>query len=78
MPPFDEYETLRKGYEELLKQAEQERMVRHARIRYWMNGRYHRRFASWLGSHMMRRDKKLGNFGKKGQQASLWPASPHH
>jgi hypothetical protein len=78
MHPFVEYETIRKGYEELLKQAEQERMIRHARVRYWMNRKYFRRFASWPGTHIRRWGQKLKNLGERGPQASLWPASPHH
>jgi hypothetical protein len=78
MHPFVEYETIRKGYEELLKQAEQERMARHASVRHWVNSRYYRGFASWLGTRMRRWGQKLKNLGKRGQPTSLWPASPHH
>ena len=78
MHPFVEYETIRKGYEELLKQAEQERMAHHASVRHWMNSGYYRRFANWPGKHMRRWGQKLKNLGKRGPQASLWPALPHH
>ena len=76
-PNFD-YETIRRGHEELLRQAEQERMLRKAMVRDWMNRGYHRRFANWLGSHIVRWGRKLKNFGKSGNLSALWPASPHH
>jgi hypothetical protein len=76
-PNFD-YETIRRGHEELLRQAEQERMMRSAMVRDWMNRRYFRKFANWLGSHMVRWGRKLENVGKSGKLSSLWPASPHH
>lgn len=78
MHPMFEYQTLRRGREELLRQAEQERMIRRARVKNWMGRSYYRKFASWLGGHMVRWGKKLENFGKNGQQSALWPVSPHH
>ena len=78
MHPMFEYETIRRGHEELLKQAEQERMARSAMVRDWVNRGYHRRFANWLGSHMVNWGRKLKKFGKSGSLSALWPASPHH
>ena len=76
-PNFD-YEMIRRGHEELLRQAEQERMLREAMVRDWTNRGYHRRFANWPGSQIVRWGRKLKNFGKSGRLSALWPASPHH
>jgi hypothetical protein len=73
-----EYETIRRGYEELLKQAEQERLLREATVRDWASRRYLRKSASWLGSHMVRWGHMMKNVGKSRLLSSLWPASPHH
>jgi hypothetical protein len=78
MHPIFEYETIRRDYEELLRQAEQERMLREVTARDWVSRRYLQRFASWLGTHVVRRGQMLKNLGKSRLLSSLWPASPHH
>ena len=78
MHPIFDYETIRRGHEELLKQAEQERMIREATVRDWMGRRYFRRIGGWLGTHVMRQGRMLKNLGKSRLLSSLWPASPHH
>ena len=78
MHPMFEYDTIRREHEELLRQAEQERMTRSATVSDWMNRGYHRRFANWLGSHIVSWGRKSKNFGKSGKLSALWPASPHH
>ena len=78
MHPIFEYETIRRGYEELLKQAEQERLLREATVRDWVSRRYLRKSANWLGSHMVRWGHMMKNVGKSRLLSSLWPASPHH
>jgi hypothetical protein len=52
--PTDHYDTLRRGREELLRQAEQERMARAALLK---------RKTNWLGIHLVRWGKKLERFG---------------
>jgi hypothetical protein len=78
MHPMFEYETLRRGREELLRQAELERMARLAMVKDRIRRGFRQRFAHWLGSQMVRWGRQLEHFGKCGQPASLWPASPHH
>lgn len=63
MHPIDDYETLRRGREELLRQAEQERMARAVWLKRKTNWAFHRKIANWLGIHLVRWGKKLERFG---------------
>jgi hypothetical protein len=63
MHSIDHYDTLRRGREELLRQAEQERMARAALLKRKTNWTVHREVANWLGIHLVRWGKKLERFG---------------
>ena len=63
MHPMDHYDTLRRGQEELLRQAEQERLARTALLKRKMNWTFHRKVANWFGIHLVRWGKKLERFG---------------
>jgi hypothetical protein len=63
MHSIDHYDTLRRGREELLRQAEQERMARAALLKRKTNWTVHRSAANWLGIHLVRWGKKLERFG---------------
>jgi len=54
MHPIDYSDTLRRGREELLRQAEQERMARAALLKQKMNWTFYLRVANWLGIHLVR------------------------
>lgn len=62
MHSIDHYDTLRRGREELLRQAEQERMARAALLKRKTNWTV-RKGANWLGIHLVRWGKKLERFG---------------
>ena len=70
MHPIDHYETLRRGREELLKQAEYERMARRAMVKQAMNLKVHRKVAHWLGS-------RLGGWGEKLEQTGTFRQANH-
>lgn len=77
MHPIDHYVTLRRGQEELLRQAEYERMVRAAKLEKWTKQQHHRAFANWLGTHMVKWGQKLEQFGTHKAFESF-PSAPHH
>ena len=62
MHPMNNYETIRRGHEELLKRAEYERMARKAIIEQRMNRNIHKA-ANWLGIHLVSWGEKLEHFG---------------
>ena len=87
MHPIDHYDTLRRGREELLRQAEQERLARAALLKRKMNWTFHRKVASWLGIHLVRWGKKLEKFRIFAERqptptrVHVYPpskTSPHH
>ena len=78
MHPIDHYTTIRRGQEELLRQAERERMLRIARINKLVNRKAHLEFASWLGTHLVRWGQKLEHFGTPGGRHQMPSTSPHH
>ena len=67
MHPIDHYYTIRRGQEELLRQAEHERMIRAARRKQWPQQGLHQKFANWLGTHMVNWGQKLEQFGAPGR-----------
>ena len=63
MHPMNNYETLRRGREELLRQAESERMARAATRKQRRQRKFSREFANWLGAHLVswgHRSEQLG------------------
>jgi hypothetical protein len=89
MHPIDNYETLRRGREELLRQAEYERMARKAIIEQRMNRNIHKA-GNWLGMHLVSWGEKLEKFGAFAKRQPtpttttrvrvrrLFKMSPHH
>ena len=59
MRPIDHYDTLRRGREELLRQAEYERMIRAASFREWRPLHLLRTVANWLRTRLFSRDHHL-------------------
>ena len=78
MHPIDHYPTIQRGLDELRRQAEQERIIRAAKLRKQMNSRLVRRFVNWVGTHLVRWGQKLGHFGPSRKTLDSFPASPHH
>jgi hypothetical protein len=68
MHPVDHYETLRRGREELLRQAEYERMARIATVKQARNWTLYRKAVNWLGTHLVRRGEKHEQFGEMHEQ----------
>ena len=62
MHPIDNYETLRRGREELLRRAEYERMARRAMVEQSLNRNFHQ-VANWLGIRLVNLGKRLEQFG---------------
>jgi hypothetical protein len=69
MHPIDQYETLRRGREELLRRAEYERMVRKAKVDRILNRNIHHTL-NWLGINLVSLGEKLEQFGS--------PTEPRH
>src|SRR5437588_11431855 len=67
MHPMNNYETLRRGREELLRQAERERMARAATVKQLRQRKFHREFANWLGIHLVSWGHKLEGLGTSGK-----------
>ena len=59
MRPIDQYDTLRRGREELLRQAEYERMIRAASFKERRQPQLLRSIASWLRTQLLSRGHKL-------------------
>jgi len=84
MHPIDHYYTIRRGQEELLRQAERERMVRAASRKVGaglapaLNQRLHRMFANWLGTHMVNWGQKLERFGAPGRFTNVSSVPQEH
>jgi hypothetical protein len=55
MRPIDHYDTLRRGREELLRQAEDERMIRAASFKEWRQPHLLRTVANWLRTRLLSR-----------------------
>jgi hemerythrin len=89
MHPIDHYETIRRGHEELLKRAENERMARKAKIEQRTNRNIYKA-ANWLGMHLVSWGAKLEKFGAVAKRQPtpttttrvrvrrLFKMSPHH
>ena len=50
-------------YKDLLREAEQERLIRAAGLRSPVNWRLHRKVAEWIGAQMVRWGCKLQRYG---------------
>jgi hypothetical protein len=68
MHPIDQYETLRRGREELLRRAEYERMARKAMAEKRKKNRTMHMAADWLGFRLVNLGKKLEQFGAFGKR----------
>jgi hypothetical protein len=75
MRPIDHYDTLRRGREELLRQAEYERMIQASSFKEWRPPQLLRTIASWLRTQLFSRDHKLEQPGtaKKGTFSAANP-----
>ena len=62
MHPIDNYETIRRGHEELIKRAEYQRLARKAKAEQRMNRNIHQA-ANWLGIRLVSLGEKLEQFG---------------
>ena len=63
------YMMVRRQQEELLRQAEYERLIRAAKRKQRQN---------WLGTHLVHWGRKLERFGNVGETRPAPSASPHH
>lgn len=72
------YEMFRRQQEELLQQAEYERLIRAAEREQQRNRRLYRNSANWLGTHMVQLGRKLERFGGLRETRPSASPSPHH
>jgi hemerythrin len=72
------YKMFRRQQEELLRQAEYERLIRAAEREQRRNRRLYRNFANWLGTHMVQWGRKLEHFGDFREARPDPSPSPHH
>jgi hemerythrin len=89
MHPIDQYETIRRGHEELVRRAERERIARKAMVEQRMNRNIHKA-VNWLGMHLVSWGEKFEQFGafakrqptqtttKRVDIRSLSKMSPHN
>jgi hypothetical protein len=78
MYPYDHYNTIRRGQEELLRQAEHERMLRAVRMKKLAHRKVHLEFAQWLAKHLVSWGQRLGRLGTLGEPRHPASTSPHH
>jgi len=65
-------------HEELLREAEYERLIRAAHPRQQGNWKFPRQCANWLGTQLVRLGRRLERFGTF-RETQLTPSpSPHH
>ena len=76
MRPLDQYETLRRGREELLRQAEDERMILAASFKRWRQPPWLRTLASWLRTQLFSRPHKLEHPGT-AEKGTFSAANPY-
>jgi flavodoxin len=70
MHPWINYRMAQDRMEELLREGEHMRMVRAATLEHHDGRRFYRRWANWLGTHMVRWGQKLEDFGALGEACS--------
>jgi hypothetical protein len=70
MHPLNSYTMAQARVEELLREAEHMRLVQEAMLQQNDHRRFYRRWANWLGIHMVRWGEKLEGFGTFGQSCS--------
>jgi len=76
MRPIDHYDTLRRGREELLRQAENERMIRAASFKEWRQLHLLRTVANWLRVRLLSRDHHLEQ-PETAEKGSFSVANPY-
>jgi len=72
------YTMYRRRREELMREAEHERLVRAARLQQRRKGGPHLKYAGWLGDHLISLGLKLERFGTLSQARPSPSPSPHH
>ena len=75
MHPWNNYRMAQERLEELLREGEQMRLVRAAMLQQSDGRRFYRRWANWLGIHMVRWGERLEDFGTLGETCSAQPHS---
>jgi hypothetical protein len=76
MRPIDQYDTLRRGREELLRQAEYEKMIRAASFKERRQPQLLRSIASWLRTQLLSRPHKLEQPGTT-EKGTFSAANPY-
>jgi hypothetical protein len=72
------YLMYRRRQEELMREAERERLVRSASFQQRRKGRTHLKYAGWLGDRLISLGLKLERIGTLNQARPTPSASPHH
>ena len=72
------YIMWRRQQEELLREAEHERLIRAAKPQRRKRGRPHLKYAGWLGDRLINLGHKLERFGTLSHARPTPSPSPHH
>jgi hypothetical protein len=78
MHPIDHYTTIRRGREELLRQAEHQRLLRIARVKRLAHQQVHVAFARWFGRQLVSWRQRLERFGTRDNGPHAPLTAPHH
>ena len=70
MHPWNNYRMAQEHLEELLREGEHMRLVQAAMLEQGPRTRFYRRWANWLGIHMVRWGQRLEDFGTLGETCS--------
>jgi hypothetical protein len=76
MRPIDHYDTLRRGREELLRQAEYERLIRAASSKEWRQLHLLRTVANWLRTRLLSRGHQLAQ-PETAEKGTFSAANPY-
>ena len=72
------YIMWRRRQEELLREAEHERLLHAAKLQQRRHSRPHLKYAGWLGNRLISLGQKLEHFGVLSEARPTPSPSPHH
>ncbi len=70
MHPWNNHRMVQEHMEELLREGEQMRLLRTVALQQHDHRRFYRRWANWLGTHMVSWGQRLEDFGALGEACS--------
>ncbi len=78
MHSMNSYRMIQRYQEERQRQAEYGRMIQRVKGSQRHHWEFHRKFALWFGTHMVRWGQRLEHFGSLEAPQLSPSASPHH